>query len=157
MAINIPRDLSSSALLVSSLDNLDTPKPGSSVKIVAESIADGPVATKGSHIKYSARLYLRRGEEVTPDYQSIARYSDRIPTRTVEGVTLIEHATTLGQRHSIAGIEQALLGLSAGSYREVVIPPHLGYGEKGLGGMIPPNAILRARVWLHEIKVDTDN
>lgn len=39
----------------------------------------------------------------------------------------------------------------AGGYREVEIAPHLGYGEKGIAGCIPENALLRARLRLVEV------
>lgn len=123
----------------------------SDIDVLSESIAAGPGATRGSHIKYSARFYLRRGDEVTPDFASIARYGNRVPTRDVEGVKLIEHSTILGKRQPIAGIERMLAGMSPGSYREAVIPPHLAYGKKGLGDSIPPDAMLRAQVWVHEV------
>ena len=121
------------------------------VKILQQSLAEGPRAEKGMRLKYSARIFLNRGDEVTQDFESIKRYGNRIPTRTVEGTDLIEHATVLGSRQSIAGVEAALAGLTPGSFREVLIPPHLGYGAKGLGDIVPPNALLRVKVWLHEI------
>ncbi len=122
------------------------------IKIVSELIEEGPQASSGDRVKYSARFFLRRGDEVTSDFESIAKYGDRVPTREVEGVLLVEHTTRLGKRQSISGIERALEGLSAGSFREVIIPPQLAYGTKG-SGKIPPNAILRAKLWLHEVIV----
>ena len=88
---------------------------------------------------------------MTPDFESIRLYGDRLATREVGDVRLIEHATVLGQRQAIAGIERMLDGMSAGSFREAVIPPHLAYGKAGLGDRVPPNAILRARVWVHDV------
>lgn len=121
------------------------------IEILHESICDGTAASKGSKVRYSARFYLRRGDEVTPDYKSIAAYGERIATRFVDGVELIEHVTTLGKRQMIAGMGMALADMTAGSYREVLIPPHLAYREKGLGKLIPPNALLKAHVWMHEV------
>lgn len=89
---------------------------------------------------------------MTADHESIARYGDRLPTRVVEGVELIEHSTTLGKRRAIAGVERMLEGLSAGSYRAAVVPPRLAYGRKGLGDAIPPDAMLRIQVWVHDVK-----
>jgi len=122
------------------------------IEVLSESIVEGTTASKGSTIKFSARLYLRRGDEVTPDFKSIERYGDRVPTREVEGIRLIEHSTVLGKRRTIAGIERMLGGLSAGSFREAIIPPHLAYGKKGLGDLIPPNAMIRAKVWVHDVE-----
>jgi FKBP-type peptidyl-prolyl cis-trans isomerase FkpA len=48
----------------------------------------------------------------------------------------------LGQRRVIAGWEQGLLGMKVGEKRRLTIPPDLGYGAKGAGAVIPPNATL---------------
>ena len=59
---------------------------------------------------------------------------------------------TLGQRRVIAGWEQGLQGMKTGESRKLTIPPELGYGERGVGGAIPPNATLVFEVELLEIK-----
>ena len=42
----------------------------------------------------------------------------------------------------IKGWTEALLMMQKGSHWEIFIPPELGYGKKGVPGVIPPNAIL---------------
>ena len=59
---------------------------------------------------------------------------------------------TLGQRRVIQGWEQGLQGMKAGESRRLTIPPELGYGERGAGNVIPPNATLVFEVELLEIK-----
>jgi len=59
---------------------------------------------------------------------------------------------TLGQRRVIAGWEQGLQGMKKGETRKLTIPPELGYGARGAGGAIPPNATLVFDVELLEIK-----
>ena len=59
---------------------------------------------------------------------------------------------TLGQRRVIAGWEQGLLGMKVGETRRLTIPPDLGYGARGAGGVIPPNATLVFDVELLEIR-----
>ena len=49
---------------------------------------------------------------------------------------------TLGAGQVIQGWEQGVLGMQIGEIRILNIPPHLGYGERGAGGSIPPNARL---------------
>ena len=59
---------------------------------------------------------------------------------------------TLGQRRVIAGWEQGLQGMKVGETRRLTIPPELGYGARGAGGVIPPNATLVFEVELLEIR-----
>ncbi len=48
----------------------------------------------------------------------------------------------LGQRNVIAGWDEGVQGMSVGGIRKLTIPPELGYGARGAGGVIPPNATL---------------
>lgn len=48
----------------------------------------------------------------------------------------------LGQQRVIAGWDEGVASMTGGTVRQLVIPPHLGYGERGAGGVIPANATL---------------
>jgi peptidylprolyl isomerase len=54
----------------------------------------------------------------------------------------------LGQGQVIQGWDTGVQGMKVGGQRTLVIPPEMGYGKRGAGGVIPPNATLLFEVEL---------
>ncbi|MDQ3439580.1 MAG: FKBP-type peptidyl-prolyl cis-trans isomerase [Planctomycetota bacterium] len=49
---------------------------------------------------------------------------------------------TLGQGHVIKGWDEGIAGMRIGEKRQLIVPSELGYGKRGMGGVIPPDARL---------------
>lgn len=88
---------------------------------------------------------LREGSGAKPSKGATVkvRYALSLPDgRELDASGSQPFAFQLGTGKVIAGFDRAVADMRPGERRVVVMPPELGYGERGAGGVVPPNAIL---------------
>ena len=89
----------------------------------------------------------RRGDEVTIHYTIWLADGTQIDT----SIGLRPFEFPVGQRIVIQGLDQGIRGMQVGGDRRLVLPPSLGYGERGYPPVVPANATLVLRVRLLKI------
>ncbi len=106
----------------------------SGLQIEELKIGDGETASSGQYIRVHYTGWLING---------IKFDSSKDRNDPIEFV--------LGEGNVIAGWDEGVLGMQVGGRRKLTIPPQLGYGARGAGGVIPPNASLVFEVELIDI------
>ncbi len=95
-------------------------------------LGEGDVATAGKNVSvhYTGWLY----DAAAPDHHGTKFDSSRDRNEPF--------VFPLGGGRVIAGWDQGVAGMKVGGQRTLIIPANLGYGARGAGGVIPPNATL---------------
>ena len=94
--------------------------------VTDQTVGDGDEATAGKTVSvHYVGVAHSTGEEFDASYNRGAPLDFR-----------------LGVGQVIAGWDQGVQGMKVGGRRTLVIPPHLGYGDRGAGGVIKPGETL---------------
>ena len=104
-------------------------------------VGDGTVATAGTEVDvhYTGWLF----DENAPDNKG-----QKFDSSLDRGQLF---SFPLGAGHVIKGWDEGVAGMKIGGKRTLIIPAEMGYGARGAGGVIPPNATLVFDVELHGV------
>ena len=86
------------------------------------------------------------GDTVLVNYTGWLYESDKKTKQFDSSIGRAPFQVTIGVTQVIQGWTQGLVGMKVGGKRELIIPPDLGYGARGAGGVIPPNATLNFEI-----------
>lgn len=128
----------------------------SGLEILEDQEGSGPAAELGNTITYNVRIFLNRGDEVPINEKQAVQEMPADRIRRENDQVFIDHISTLGKRQAIAGIEKAIVGMRVGGFRKVRVSPHLAYGNRGLPGLVPPDAVLDISIWLRDVVASSE-
>ena len=101
-------------------------------------VGDGPTAAAGHHVTVHYTGWLLENGVAGRKFDSSKDRDDPFDF-------------PLGAGHVIRGWDEGVQGMKMGGTRRLTIPPELGYGARGAGGVIPGNATLLFEVELLHI------
>ena len=113
-----------------------------SLQVADSTVGNGAAATNGKTVSvhYTGWLY---------DGKAADRHGKKFDSSRDRGEPF---EFRLGAGMVIAGWDQGVAGMKVGGKRTLIIPSALGYGSRGAGGAIPPNATLLFDVELLGVK-----
>ncbi|HBA90050.1 MAG TPA: peptidylprolyl isomerase [Geobacter sp.] len=89
------------------------------------------------------------GKSVTVHYTGILENGTKFDSSVDRGQPFVFR---IGAGEVIPGWDEGVISMKVGGKRKLVIPPQLGYGSAGAGGVIPPNATLIFDVELLDVE-----
>ena len=118
------------------------PLPVSELHKIDKKIGDGLIANNGNKVAvhYTGWLYDPKNKD---------GHGSKFDSSKDRGNPF---EFNLGAGMVIKGWDEGVLGMKEGGYRTLIIPASMGYGARGAGGVIPPNATLIFDVELIKVK-----
>jgi FKBP-type peptidyl-prolyl cis-trans isomerase len=115
---------------------------------------EGKVVTTKSGLKYEdlkegTGAAAKSGDTVSVHYTGWLKDGKKFDSSLDRGEPF---TFPLGAGRVIKGWDEGVAGMKIGGKRKLIIPPELGYGKKGAGNVIPPDAELAFEVELLKIK-----
>jgi len=117
-------------------------KKRSGIKLLDEHIGTGEEIQRRKWYRMSFRMWLPKGEPI--------KWSK--PFGLLDKMVISEDGQTLTADYRIdrvflfSGLFYGIEGMRIGGKRTLKISPHLAYREKGIEGVVPPNAVLKVEV-----------
>lgn len=141
-ATNLP--IMQQPLTATTLDSSTANPSTEAATLMADNLADDQnVITTNTGLKY---VDIVEGEGATP--QPGQKVTVHYTGRLVDGSQFDSSrgrgpfSFKIGAGQVIQGWDEGLSTMKVGGQRQLIIPPELGYGSRGAGGVIPPNATL---------------
>jgi peptidylprolyl isomerase len=135
--------------LVMEIELTDVKEPQVATQVDEKDFTTTPSGLKYYDLKTGTGESPKTGQTVSVHYTGWLADGTQFDSSVDRGQPF---SLVLGEGSVIPGWEEGLATMKVGGKRQLVIPPALGYGDQGAGGLIPPGATLVFEVELLDIK-----
>lgn len=130
--------------------------------ILADNLKDSPALKRNVTALEKIDTVVGKGKEAFPGTNAVVHYTGWLydPAKPEGHGSKFDSSVDraepfefpLGAGRVIRGWDEGVVGMKVGGKRTLIIPSHMGYGARGAGGVIPPNATLIFDVELVELR-----
>jgi FKBP-type peptidyl-prolyl cis-trans isomerase len=141
LTLLLPLAIDSQAAIVVENNSELQPRSNAIAKAIGKKLKTVTTASglKYTILKTGKGAIPKQGQTVSVHYTGTLTNGKKFDSSLDRGQPF---AFILGKGQVIAGWDEALSTMKVGERRKLTIPPQLGYGAAGAGGVIPPNAML---------------
>ncbi len=115
----------------------------------ADAATEAPTSLQVTDVKVGTGVEATDGKKVTVNYTGTLTDGTKFDSTKDHGQPF---SFVLGSGMVIAGWDQGVKGMKEGGARKLIIPPHLAYGNRSVGGVIPPNSTLVFEIELLKVE-----
>ncbi|XP_071143490.1 FK506-binding protein 2-like [Mytilus edulis] len=107
---------------------------------------------KTTYLPEDCTIVTKTGDTITLEYDAYVNDEHKETSKETEGMPAGLLEFTIGKRMVVLGLDIGVVGMCTGEKRSIKIPPQLAWGEKGIPGIIPANAMARFDIELVKIQ-----
>lgn len=106
------------------------------LRYIIEAVGEGEKPVSGQKIEFNYAGYLMDGSLFDTSWEEVARANGKFD----ENRPYAPLPDIIGQSRMVPGMAEGLAMLNVGGKAKFIIPPYLGWGDRGAGNAVPPNA-----------------